>query len=99
MQPPDAAVDAAEATLRGILDPWLKAEVHGSTLGSQLRIAAVVVLRDVEAAWPHPDPEWKEQSCTAAATQVNTADPPKHYRDARITRPYAGGIGFTGDPR
>jgi transcriptional regulator with XRE-family HTH domain len=53
---PQAAIGAAEAALRAFLEPWLTAEVHGTTLESQLRTAAMLALRDAEAVWPHEPP-------------------------------------------
>ena len=40
-------VDRAEQTLTNLLDPWLPATVHGSTLRSQIRLAAQLVIRDI----------------------------------------------------
>ena len=45
----DAAVTAAEKTLRDFLEPWLDVAVHGTTLESQIRTAARLVVRDVAA--------------------------------------------------
>ena len=66
---PASAVDAAEATLRAYLEPWLTYEVFGTTLASQLRTAAAIALRDAEKTWPHDTAKRDPASTTAASTE------------------------------
>lgn len=50
-----AAADAAEATLRAYLGPWLPLKVHGTTLDSQVHTAAALTVKAAFQA-PEPDP-------------------------------------------
>lgn len=69
---PPEAVDAAAATLSAVLEPWLPAQVHGTTLGSQIRMAAACALRDAEEVWPHNPPQRDPHSAASASTSFGS---------------------------
>lgn len=73
---------------------------NAARLAARVIHAVTAELAELNAAPAEPETTYREQSATAATTQVNTATPGRAYRDARVTTPYAtGGAGFTGDPR
>lgn len=87
---PRAAIDAAEAGLRALLGPWLAAEAYGTSLGSQIRTAAMIAVRDAEQAWPHQPPARDPASTTAAVTSVPTPPTSRNVR-THPARPFGFG--------